>query len=131
MSHELTTRADGRVEFAYLASDGTPWHGLGQALDDGTSLDAWREAAAECGIAPVAGFNGGDNAGCAYFQMNQRRGRRWSAARSSSATGSPIPPAPTRAPSATSIPARYERWRKLPLAIRVPTSRSCSICRRR
>ena len=45
MSHELTTRADGRVEFAYLASDGTPWHGLGQALEDGTSLDAWREAA--------------------------------------------------------------------------------------
>src|SRR2546428_14157800 len=24
-------------------------------------------------------FNGGDNFGCAYFQMNQRRGRRWSA----------------------------------------------------
>lgn len=45
MAHELTTSADGRVEFAYLASDGTPWHGLGQALDDGTSLDAWREAA--------------------------------------------------------------------------------------
>jgi phage/plasmid-like protein (TIGR03299 family) len=45
MSHELTTSANGRVEFAYLASDGTPWHGLGQALDDGTSLDAWREAA--------------------------------------------------------------------------------------
>ena len=45
MSHELTTRADGRVEFAYLASDGTPWHGLGQALENGTSLDAWREAA--------------------------------------------------------------------------------------
>jgi phage/plasmid-like protein (TIGR03299 family) len=45
MAHELTTRADGSVEFAYLASDGTPWHGLGQALEDGTSLDAWREAA--------------------------------------------------------------------------------------
>ena len=42
-------------------------------------LDAWREAAAECGIAPVSTFNRGDNAGCAYFQMNQRRGRRWSA----------------------------------------------------
>ncbi len=42
-------------------------------------LDAWREAAAECGIAPVKAFNGGDNSGCAYFQMNQRRGRRWSA----------------------------------------------------
>ena len=45
MSHELTTHSDGRVEFAYLASDGTPWHGLGQALEDNTSLDAWRVAA--------------------------------------------------------------------------------------
>jgi len=42
-------------------------------------IDAWREAAAECGIPPVKMFNGGDNFGCAYFQMNQRRGRRWSA----------------------------------------------------
>ena len=42
-------------------------------------VDAWRDAAAECGIAPVKSFNTGDNAGCAYFQMNQRRGRRWSA----------------------------------------------------
>ncbi|MDA0226239.1 MAG: GMC family oxidoreductase N-terminal domain-containing protein [Proteobacteria bacterium] len=44
-------------------------------------LDAWREAAAECGIAPIRVFNTGDNAGCAYFQMTQRRGRRWSATR--------------------------------------------------
>ena len=42
-------------------------------------IDAWREAAAECGISPVRAFNGGDNFGCAYFQMNQKRGRRWSA----------------------------------------------------
>ncbi len=42
-------------------------------------IDAWRDAAAECGIAPVKMFNGGDNSGCAYFQMNQKRGRRWSA----------------------------------------------------
>jgi choline dehydrogenase len=42
-------------------------------------IDAWREAAAQCGIPPVKQFNGGDNFGCAYFQMNQRRGRRWSA----------------------------------------------------
>ncbi|HYL87223.1 MAG TPA: GMC family oxidoreductase N-terminal domain-containing protein, partial [Burkholderiales bacterium] len=42
-------------------------------------IDAWREAAAECGIAPVKVFNNGDNFGCAYFQMNQKRGRRWSA----------------------------------------------------
>jgi choline dehydrogenase len=42
-------------------------------------VDAWREAAAECGIPKVRVFNNGDNFGCAYFQMNQRRGRRWSA----------------------------------------------------
>ena len=42
-------------------------------------LDAWRAAAAECGIPSIAEFNQGDNTGCAYFQMNQRRGVRWSA----------------------------------------------------
>ena len=42
-------------------------------------LDAWRAAAQECGIAPIRVFNTGDNSGCAYFQMNQRRGVRWSA----------------------------------------------------
>jgi choline dehydrogenase len=42
-------------------------------------IDAWREAAAECGIPPVKVFNNGDNFGSAYFQMNQKRGRRWSA----------------------------------------------------
>ena len=42
-------------------------------------IDAFRDAAAECGIPPVKVFNNGDNFGCAYFQMNQKRGRRWSA----------------------------------------------------
>jgi choline dehydrogenase len=44
-------------------------------------LDAWREAAESCGIPKIPEFNRGDNFGNAYFQMNQRRGRRWSAAR--------------------------------------------------
>jgi choline dehydrogenase len=44
-------------------------------------IDAWRDAAAECGIPKVKVFNNGDNFGCAYFQMNQKRGRRWSATR--------------------------------------------------
>jgi choline dehydrogenase len=39
-------------------------------------LDAWREAAAECGIPKIAEFNRGDNFGTAYFQVNQRRGVR-------------------------------------------------------
>ncbi|MFZ3323669.1 MAG: GMC family oxidoreductase N-terminal domain-containing protein [Usitatibacter sp.] len=44
-------------------------------------LDAWRDAAAECGIPKVEEFNRGDNFGNAYFHMNQRSGRRWSATR--------------------------------------------------
>ncbi|MGE5096611.1 MAG: GMC family oxidoreductase [Betaproteobacteria bacterium] len=42
-------------------------------------LDAWREAAEECGIPKVDEFNRGDNFGNAYFHMNQRGGVRWSA----------------------------------------------------
>ena len=43
-------------------------------------LDAWQAAAAEVGIAPIDEFNRGDNAGSAYFHVNQKRGRRWSMA---------------------------------------------------
>jgi choline dehydrogenase len=42
-------------------------------------LDAWRDAAAECGIPKVEEFNRGDNFGNAYFHMNQKGGVRWSA----------------------------------------------------
>ncbi|HUP96385.1 MAG TPA: GMC family oxidoreductase N-terminal domain-containing protein, partial [Usitatibacter sp.] len=42
-------------------------------------LDAWRDAAEECGIPKVDEFNRGDNFGNAYFHMNQRKGVRWSA----------------------------------------------------
>ena len=44
-------------------------------------LDAYRRAAEQAGVAPIDDFNRGDNEGSAYFQVNQRRGRRWSAAR--------------------------------------------------
>lgn len=44
-------------------------------------LDAIREACHEAGIRKVEDFNAGDNEGASYFQVNQRRGRRWSAAR--------------------------------------------------
>ncbi len=44
-------------------------------------LDAFRKAAAECGIPPTDDFNRGDNEGCGYFQVNQRRGVRWSTAK--------------------------------------------------
>ncbi len=44
-------------------------------------IDVWREAAAQYGIKPSNDFNTGDNEGTCYFHVNQRRGRRWSAAR--------------------------------------------------
>jgi choline dehydrogenase len=44
-------------------------------------LDAFRDAAKEAGIAPIADFNTGDNEGSCVFHVNQKRGRRWSAAR--------------------------------------------------
>jgi choline dehydrogenase-like flavoprotein len=43
-------------------------------------LDAVLEAAVATGVPRVSDFNTGDNEGAAYFQVNQRRGRRWSAA---------------------------------------------------
>jgi choline dehydrogenase len=44
-------------------------------------LEKVRAAAAEAGIPPVDDFNCGDNEGSCYFHVNQKRGRRWSAAR--------------------------------------------------
>jgi len=44
-------------------------------------IDVWREAAAQAGIKPIDDFNTGDNEGSCYFHVNQKRGRRWSAAR--------------------------------------------------
>ena len=45
MAHELTINQDGQVEFAYLERDGLPWHGLGQAMPEGASIDEWRKQA--------------------------------------------------------------------------------------
>jgi choline dehydrogenase len=44
-------------------------------------LEAFRAAAAQSGIASVDDFNGGDNEGCSYFQVNQKRGVRWNASK--------------------------------------------------
>ena len=44
-------------------------------------LDAVRAAAGELGVPAVSDFNTGDNEGAGYFHLNQKRGRRWSAAR--------------------------------------------------
>jgi choline dehydrogenase-like flavoprotein len=44
-------------------------------------LETFRVAAEQAGIRPIDDFNAGDNEGSCYFHVNQKRGRRWSAAR--------------------------------------------------
>ena len=44
-------------------------------------LDSIIKAGEEIGIPPIADPNTGDNEGSYYFHVNQKRGRRWSAAR--------------------------------------------------
>jgi len=59
MAHELTIRADGFAEIAFVGE--TPWHGLGQELEQGASLDQWRRAAGldwRIQRAPVQYMNG-------------------------------------------------------------------------
>jgi choline dehydrogenase len=44
-------------------------------------LDAFREAAFETGIPKTDDFHRGNNEGCGYFQVNQKRGVRWNASK--------------------------------------------------
>ncbi len=44
-------------------------------------LDAFRDAAVETGIPRTEDFNRGNNEGCGYFKVNQKRGVRWSTAK--------------------------------------------------
>ena len=44
-------------------------------------LDAFREAMAQAGMPKSDDFNRGDNEGCGLFEVNQKRGVRWSASK--------------------------------------------------
>jgi choline dehydrogenase len=44
-------------------------------------LDAFRDAAAQTGIPKTSDFNSGNNEGCGYFDVNQKRGIRWNTAK--------------------------------------------------
>jgi len=59
---------------------GGPWRVEKQRLS-WQILDAFRDAAEQAGIAKVDDFNRGDNAGCGYFEVNQKRGIRWNTAK--------------------------------------------------
>jgi phage/plasmid-like protein (TIGR03299 family) len=43
MAHELTIRTNGKAEMAYVGE--TPWHGLGQSLGRGRTIEEWQQAA--------------------------------------------------------------------------------------
>jgi phage/plasmid-like protein (TIGR03299 family) len=43
MSHEITIHKNGRVEMAYAGD--VPWHGLGNRMESGKSIDDWAVAA--------------------------------------------------------------------------------------
>ncbi|OHC79334.1 MAG: choline dehydrogenase [Rhodoferax sp. RIFCSPLOWO2_12_FULL_60_11] len=44
-------------------------------------LDAFAQAAQQAGIAPTDDFNAGSNEGVGYFEVNQKKGWRWSTAK--------------------------------------------------
>ncbi len=63
-----------------IHGEGGEWRVAAQRLDWDV-LHIWQAAAAQCGIEKINDFNGGDNTGSARFEVNQKRGLRWSASR--------------------------------------------------
>ena len=67
-------------EFGELHARGGEWR-IEEPRVRWEILDAWAEAAEQAGIPRVRDFNGGNNEGSSYFQVNQRSGFRWNAAK--------------------------------------------------
>jgi len=74
-AHECSYRGDDE----FHSSQGS-WHVSRQRLR-WDILDAFAQAAEQAGIARIDDFNRGDNAGVAYFDVNQRHGMRVSSAK--------------------------------------------------
>ncbi len=81
-AHENHWRGDHGADaaFAALHGHGGEWRVERQRLRWDV-LDAFAQAAQQAGIAASDDFNRGDNEGVGYFEVNQRRGWRWNAAK--------------------------------------------------
>jgi choline dehydrogenase len=83
-AHEDHYKLDGGADpvtgdnsrFSDLHGTGGEWRIEKQRLQWDV-LDSFAEAAVEAGIPRTDDFNGGDNAGVGYFDVNQRSGWRW------------------------------------------------------
>lgn len=72
MAHEISLRKDGFAEIAYVGE--TPWHGLGQQLHDGATIEEWRIAAGmdwQIERAPVQ-YRVKTDTGAAYIKVPDR-----------------------------------------------------------
>ena len=78
-AHECSHRCTADVQTEFHGSSGE-WRVSRQRLR-WEILDAFAAAAEQAGIARIDDFNGGDNAGVSYFDVNQRNGFRLSAAK--------------------------------------------------
>lgn len=45
MAHEITERADGTAEMAFTGPRSAIWHGLGNQMEEGKSIEEWQKAA--------------------------------------------------------------------------------------
>jgi choline dehydrogenase len=81
-AHENHWRGDRGADaaFAALHGHGGEWRVERQRLRWDV-LDAFAQAAQQAGIAASDDFNRGDNEGVGYFEVNQRSGWRWNAAK--------------------------------------------------
>ena len=43
--HALSVNSKNKVEMAYLATDASPWHSLGQEVPENSPLEVWMEEA--------------------------------------------------------------------------------------
>ncbi len=78
--HKLDAGARTVAGFEKLHANGGEWRVEKQRLR-WDILDSFADAAEQAGFARTDDFNGGDNAGVGYFEVNQKAGWRWNASK--------------------------------------------------